>query len=105
MKYVILVAEEKALGFSRAYPFIFPEYLVHKHVAEHMVHLLGMEENKDSTVLSAGFCHLHNGEWQTEHGSESLGIARDSRKGHRDHKILNMPNAMQGILFDGVEHA
>lgn len=105
MKYVILVVQEQELGFSRVYPFIFPEYVVHKNVAEHMVHLLGMEENKDATVLSAGFCHLHNGEWQTEHGSESLAIARDHRKGHRDHRLLNMPSAMQGIMFDGVENA
>lgn len=51
------------------------------------------------------FCHLHNGEWQTEHGSESLAIVRDHRKGHRDHRLLNMPSAMQGIMFDGVENA
>ena len=39
------------------------------------------------------------------HGSESLAIVRDHRKGHRNHRLLNMPSAMQGIMFDGVENA
>lgn len=100
MKYVILSVKEEKLGFTRVYPFVFAEYCTHKFVAEYMIHMLGMKEDKDAKVSGAGFCHLHKGEWQTDHGSESLGIKKDIRQGYKDHVILNMPNALQGIILD-----
>lgn len=105
MKYVILAVDEQDLGFTRVYPFIFPEYVVHSNMAEHMMHLLAMEEDKDAKVLSAGFCSLHDNQWRCTHGSESLAIKSERRCELRDERLLNLPNAQQGICFNGVEHA
>lgn len=101
MKYVILVDKDTKLGVTRVYPFLFPSYCTHKFVAEYMVHMLGMKEGKSAKVLSAGFCEVYEQEWQVEHGSESLNIKRDDKAGMRDYRVLNMPQAKQGIIMDG----
>lgn len=100
MKYVILVADHQKLGFKRIYPFIFAEYSTHSEVARSMIHMIGMETNIIPTVLSAGFCEPGQLGFQvTQHGSESLRLKQDSRQGDEDDRLLNLPNAAQGMLL------
>lgn len=99
MKYVILVADYQKLGFKRIYPFIFAEYSTHSEVARSMIHMIGMETNVIPDVLSAGFCEPSTlGFEVTQHGSESLKIKSDRGRCAADTDLLNMPNALQGIL-------
>lgn len=97
MKYVILQQENK--GVIRVFPIIFPERLVHKSVAEHMIHLIGWDRGDIPTVRSAGFCDIdvNTAEFFARPDSESLGISANFDMD--DEKILNMPEAMQGILI------
>jgi hypothetical protein len=98
MKYIIFECD--VADITRVFPFIFPEQLTHSIVAAHMQQALWKEYDEGPTIRSAGFCHIHNGEWQTERGSESLGVPKGHpSKGYEDYRILNMPNAMQGILL------
>lgn len=102
MKYVILKVAESKLGFVRVYPVVFPEYMTHKSVADALVHMMGMVESKEATVLSAGFCHIDRWEqWHCTRGSMSLDINSDRKHDFRDQLVLNMPNAAQGIVMDG----
>lgn len=97
MKYVIITIEVAEL--PRVYPFIFPERLTHSEVAKWVERAVTREfDNPDAKLYSAGFCHIHKNEWQVEHGSESLRIKPDPRQGYLDHRILNMPDALQWML-------
>lgn len=99
MKYVILVADHQKIGVKRVYPFIFAEWCTHSEVAKSMTHMIGMETNVIPEVLSAGFCEPNTlGFEVTQHGSESLKIKADRARYEADTDLLNMPNALQGIL-------
>lgn len=99
MKYVILVADHQKIGVKRVYPFIFAEWCTHSEVARSMIHMIGMETNVIPEVLSAGFCETIGDEFAViTHGSESLKIKPDRSRCKHDERILNMPNALQGIL-------
>lgn len=97
MKYVILQA--KIAGVDRVYPIIFPEALVHSEMAKQMQHMIGMEFGRVPSVRSAGFCHPSGGRFDGHSGSESLNIKGNSARSDDDLRILNMPDAMQGILL------
>lgn len=95
MKYVII----KVGGATEyVYPFIFSEKLSHSETARWVQRAVEREFKRPGEVYSAGFCHVYNNEWQTEHGSESLRIERNDRQGYKDHRILNQPDAMQNML-------
>lgn len=92
MKYVIIGLESET---PRAYPFIFSERLTHSEVARWAQRAVEREFKKPASVLSAGFCRIHENQWRATHGSESLRIERDDRQGYKDYLILNQPNAME----------
>ena len=93
MKYVIVKTNRKV------YPFIFAEHLVHSEAARRFTHLVGFDSNDGpAEVHSAGFCHIHDNQFQVNHGSESLRIEPDRRQGFEDYQILNMPAALQGMF-------
>lgn len=97
MKYVIL--EYTANDITRVFPIIFPESLIHKSVADRMIHCIGWDLNHIPHVKSAGHCDIWNGEWDCERGSESLGIKKSPVLDAGDKFILNMPDALQGMLL------
>lgn len=100
MKYIILKGTHDHLGIERLYPVIFPEYMTHCVVAHGVQNAFFKEEDAVLEVHSAGFCNIHytDQEWTATRGSESLGIKRGAfNDDYDDAKILNMPDALQGL--------
>lgn len=98
MKYIIIKVD--AGSFSRYFPIIFPNNLVHKQVAERMRHMIGFDNLEgNAEIYSAGFCLIGNEQIDVSlHGSESLRIETDIEQRAIDFRILNLPACMQGIL-------
>lgn len=101
MKYVILTVERKDLGFTRACPFVFPEHIVHSKAKENFTMLILRAEGICPDFLSAGLCHVgkdgHG--FVCTSGSESIGHIGTQERSMADERILNMPEAMQGIIL------
>lgn len=88
------------MGYDRVYPILFPEYMTHYVVAEVMKVAVEEEIKIKPTVHSAGFCEISNDSIVvSRHGSESLGIKRNGKQEPKDQRMLNMPNALQGMLL------
>lgn len=99
MKYVIL--QKKMEGFTRVYPIIFPEYMVHSIMAAAAIFAHMRECKEELSVLTAGFCNIDaRGNYVCEHGSESLKIKKDKTVDQFDADLLNLPDAMQGIIHE-----
>jgi hypothetical protein len=99
MKYVIL--QKKCDGFTRVYPLIFAEYMTHSIIAAAAIFAHMRECNEELSVLTAGFCNIDaRGNYECEHGSESLKIKKDKEVDQFDADLLNLPNAMQGIIYE-----
>jgi len=97
MKYVI--RKLTLAGVERYYHVIFPEMICHSSIDEGLQRALYCDFKDPGEKFSAGFCHFYKGEWQTEHGSESMNIKKDQRKGFVDYRVLNLPEAMNGMLL------
>jgi len=102
VKYVILYQQRD--GYLKVYPIIFTEHLIHAVVAQSVIHGTMREEGMELKVLSAGFCEMGDDiDWECQTGSESLRIEKEKEwngeRGRVDANILNMPNAMQGIIY------
>jgi hypothetical protein len=105
MKYVILKQADKS-GYTRMYPVIFPEFMTHSTIAHGVQNASFREEDVALEVHSAGFCNWHyiDQEWIATRGSESLNVKRAANDDGRaedeyDARILNMPDAMQGLML------
>lgn len=98
MKYVILKKNE-AGGFTRVFPVIFPEHMVHSIMARAVADAHFRATQDGLEISSAGFCAHDDGSWVCFRGSESLNIPKDSSKDAEDAKVLNMPEALQGIVL------
>jgi len=97
MKYVILLQKLPGLETERAHVLIFPEYQTHSVVATGYTFSHLRMEGSELTLQSAGFCWLNDaGMWEAHAGSESLKIPKGD--GSQDAAVLNMPNAMQGLV-------
>lgn len=102
MKYIILAAP---IGDSlMVYPVIFPEYLTHSQVAKRMEHCVMWEHSHHAEVFSAGFCapSQSGGMYVTRHGSESLRIDQNPDRVTKDNRLLNLPNALQGLVAKDI---
>lgn len=86
------------MGYDRVYPIIFPEYLTHIYVGTVLKIAIEEESKLTPVICSAGFCNIHEGRYIAEHGSESLNMKKNKREDSKDARILNMPNAMQGMV-------
>lgn len=98
MKYVILIVDNKQLGIRRAYPAIFPEYMAHATMAAFYAKAIKDETREDAFVMSAGFCEFFKDSVRCFRGSESLKIKEDHKLSQLDTEIMNLPNAMQGVM-------
>lgn len=99
MKYIILMNNKPDQGYSRAFPIIFPEYMTHSVVALGTIFAHDKEEKLKLDVLSAGICFIDpRGNWSCERGSGSLNIKRSKELSKVDERILNLPEAFQGIM-------
>lgn len=64
MKYVIIKVNRDKLGITQVIPVIFPDIIVHKDMAEYVIHMIMMSDNEPTElpiVNSAGFCDLETG--------------------------------------------
>jgi hypothetical protein len=97
MKYVVIKVKED--GYTRVFPIIFAEYQTHSVVAALAIAAIDHEFKKTGTPLTAGTCWTTNDEWKCIHGSESLSMPKNKSCNALDANILNMPNALQGIIL------
>lgn len=102
MKYVIIRVMQN--GCYRYLPFIFPETQVHAEVAQWAARSVGWDNREGpAETYSAGFCHINDNEFKiSAHGSESLRIDHSPSQGLIDHRILNLPRALQNMLPEDI---
>lgn len=93
MKYIML--EGTIAGVKKRTPIIFPDYMVHKLVAERMIMLLEREHNQDNVnAVSAGEIDVHV--YACNGSSETLKLATQSI----DPEIINTYNYFHGIVTE-----
>lgn len=98
MKYVIL--KENAGDVVRMHHLIFPEHMTHVVVSTAIQHQHFKETQQVLEPVSGGFCELNVGyDWECERGSISMNILPDKEGSLSDSRILNMPEAMQGLII------
>lgn len=88
MKYIIMSVVKPGKTLSLEIPFVFPDLIVHKHMADSVVPLLGLHFGTDAiiTPVSAGFVSSTAFEDDCYGRSESLELS--SRLG--DSQLLKM---------------
>lgn len=94
MKYIVLKIKI-GTTIEKELPFIFPDMLNHDQFAESVIQELRMNHEKDSEVVSAGFCNFFNGDPHCEGRSETLNI--DSRP--EDNRLISMFNYEHGVVM------
>lgn len=94
MKYVIF----NQVGRFRF--IIFPESFTHAVVADGVIRAFSSEKELPLFVHSAGTCETGvGGHFEAYSGSYSLGIPHRKEADVFDSKVLNLPEAMQGMIL------
>lgn len=94
MKYIMM--KRKIGDVEQLVPIIFPNFIVHKHMAQAIKNLPGNPYNLDNVVHSAGDVIFDSCSVHTSGGSETLNI--ESKEG--DNNIIELHDYFQGIVND-----
>lgn len=100
MKYIVLEVTRKGATGDTVWelPFIFPEMVVHKDIADRLIHMFGMCYDRSARVVSAGFCSSTGVgmELETYGESESLGVKSRPEK---DVQLIRSLDYTHGLVF------
>jgi hypothetical protein len=91
MKYIML--KRKIGGIAQKVPIIFPDFMVHKHIAQAIKNLPGNPYEIENVVWSAGDITFEADSLTTSGSSSTLNISSEPE----DAEVIEMYDYFQGL--------